>query len=173
MTPVDFYLFIWWCQVFVAWTFSSCREQALLQLWCAGFSLRWLLLLHGLKGVRASQLQLPSSRGLAQQLLCMDLVALQHIRSSQICVFCIVSWILYHWVTREALLRHLIDISIYFIYIYIYTYIYMYILLNHFAEWLYQVYIYQQFICVSFLFDHYVKKSFAIFVRKNGNFLLI
>ena len=68
-----------------------------------------------------------------------------------------------------------VDIDSIYIRLYVYTYIYMYILLNHFAEWLYQVYIYQQFIsiCVSFLFDHYVKKSFAIFVRKNGNFLLI
>ena len=69
----------------------------------------------GLSGMRAlvveacgftgcySQLQ----RGMAQQFWCTDLVALQHVGSSQIrdqtCVSCNGRWILYHWATREAL----------------------------------------------------------------------
>ena len=65
-------------------------------LWCAGFSLRWLLLLQSM-GFRA--------RGL-QELWCMGLVALRHVGSSQIRdqtpVSCIGRQILYHWATREA-----------------------------------------------------------------------
>ena len=36
-----------------AWAFSSCGERGLLFLWCAGFSLRWLLLLQSMGSRRA------------------------------------------------------------------------------------------------------------------------
>ena len=38
---------------YCAWAFSSCGEQGLLSLWCAGFSLQWLLLLRSMDSRRA------------------------------------------------------------------------------------------------------------------------
>ena len=75
--------------------FSSCNEPgATLWLRCIGFSLRWLLSWH------------TGSRAQAQQSWSIGLVAPQHVGSSQIknwtLVSCTGRWILYHWATREA-----------------------------------------------------------------------
>ena len=40
------FVYFWPCWVFVAGLLSSCRERGLLALWCAGFPLRWFLLLQ-------------------------------------------------------------------------------------------------------------------------------
>ena len=76
------------------WAFSSCGERGrgYSLLWCAGFSLRWLLLLQSTGsrcagfsscGMWAQQLWLVGSRAQAQQLWCTGLVALLHVGSSQ------------------------------------------------------------------------------------------
>ena len=84
------------------------------RLWCAGFSLCWLLSLHstGSGTLRLQQLQpwaqqwrLPGSRAQAQQLRHTGLAALWHAGSSQIRDWTHVSytgrWILYHWPKRS------------------------------------------------------------------------
>ena len=89
---------------------------------CAGFSLRWLLLLRSMGsrhagfsscGTRAKQLQLAGCRVQAQQLWCMGLVAPWHVGSSQTRaqtrVPCIGRQILNHCATREALISFLVD----------------------------------------------------------------
>ena len=72
--------------------FSSCSERGYSSLWCAGFSLRWLLLLQ--------------SMGSERKLWCTGLVALRHVGSSQTRarthVPCIGRQILNHCATREA-----------------------------------------------------------------------
>ena len=64
------------------------------QVWCPGFSLRWLLLLQS----KRSRAQAQSS--------CTRLVAPWHVGFSpirdQTCVPCIGRWSLYHWASREA-----------------------------------------------------------------------
>ena len=40
------FVYFWPCWVFVAGLLSSCGERGLLALWCAGFPLRWFLLLQ-------------------------------------------------------------------------------------------------------------------------------
>ena len=85
-------------------------------LWCAGFSLRWLLLLWSTGsrrvgfssgGMRAQQLQLAGSRTQAQQLWHTGLAAPRHVGSSQTRartrVPCIGRQIRNHCATREAL----------------------------------------------------------------------
>ena len=82
---------------------------------CAGFSLRWLLLLWSTGsrcvgfsscGMRAQQLWLAGSRVQAQQLWCTGLVALWHVGSSRTrdrtCVPCIGRWIPNHCTTTEV-----------------------------------------------------------------------
>ena len=67
-------------------SFSGCGEQGLLQLQCAGSSLRWRLLLQSMSSsVHGLQcLWPPGSRAQAQYLWCMDLIAPWHVGSSQI-----------------------------------------------------------------------------------------
>ena len=84
---------------------------------CAGFSLRWLLLLRSTSsrhagfsscGTWAQQLWLAGSRVQAQQLWRTGLVATRHVGSSwtraRICVPSIGRWIRNHCATREALI---------------------------------------------------------------------
>ena len=84
-------------------------------LWCAGFSLRWLLLLWSTGsrrvgfsscGMRAQQLWLAGSRAQAQQLWRTGLVDLRHVESSQTRartrVPCIGRRILNHCATRKV-----------------------------------------------------------------------
>ena len=84
-------------------------------LWCAGFSLRWLVLLRsmgsrhagfGSCGTQAQQLWLAGSRVQAQQLWCTGLVAPWHVGSSwtraRTRVPCIGRRILNHCATRET-----------------------------------------------------------------------
>ena len=98
-----------------AWAFSSCGEGVYSSLWCAGFSLQWLLLLWSTGsrhtgfsscGMQAQQLWLTGSRAQAQQLWCTGSVALRQVGSSQTRartrVPCIGRQILYHCATREA-----------------------------------------------------------------------
>ena len=76
--------------------FASCSEWGLLQLWCMGFALWWLLLLQSM---------LCRVHGL-QELWCSDLVAPWHVGSSLArdwaCVPCIGRQILNEWTTREV-----------------------------------------------------------------------
>ena len=116
---LKFYLFIyfWLHWVFVA----TCRLSLVVasgnysSLWCAGFSLRWLLLLRctGSRHVgfsscstRAQQLWLTGSRAQAQQSQCTSLVAPRHVGSSQTRartrVACIGRQILNHCAAREV-----------------------------------------------------------------------
>ena len=73
-------------------------------LWCAGFSLQWLLLLWSI-GSRCMGFSSCGTR--AQQLWCMGLVAPRHVGSSrardQTCVPCISRQILNHCATRKSL----------------------------------------------------------------------
>ena len=90
---------------------SFSMRGALLQLQCAGYSLRWLPLLWSTGfsscGMWAPQLQLVGSRVLAQQLWHMGLVAPWHVGSfetrDRTHVPSISSQILNHWTIREAL----------------------------------------------------------------------
>ena len=114
------YLFIFWLhQVFVAARGLSlvASNRGYSSLWCAGFSLQWLILLQSTGsrcagfsscGMWAQELWHSGSRMQAQQLWCKGLVAPQHVGSSQTRartrVPCIGRWILNHCTTREALL---------------------------------------------------------------------
>ena len=112
-----FILFFWLRWVFVAACrlslVAASRGHSLLR--CAGFSLRWLLLLRSTGsrrmgfsncGAQAQQLQLAGSRAQAQQLWRTGSVAPRHVGSSQTWaqtrVPCIGRWILNHGTTREA-----------------------------------------------------------------------
>ena len=114
-----FYLFIYF---WLRWVFvAACRLSLVAArggyflLWCAGFSLQWLLLLLSTGsrhtgfsscGLRAQQLWLTGSRTQAQQLWCTGLVALWDVGSSRIRartrVPCIGRGILNHCATREV-----------------------------------------------------------------------
>ena len=113
------YLFVyfWLCWVFVAGRGLSvvAASGGYSSLWCAGFSLRWLLLLRStgprLPGfsscsARAQQLWLLGSRAQAQQLWCTGLVAPRHVGPSQTRagthVPCIGRRIVNHCATREV-----------------------------------------------------------------------
>ena len=119
---VILFIYFWLCWVFVA----ACglplvaASRVYSSLRCAGFSLRWLLLLQSTGsrragfssfGTRAQQLQLMGSRAQAQQLWLMGLVAPWHVGSSQTRartrVSCIGRRILNHCTTREAQLLFL------------------------------------------------------------------
>ena len=102
------YLFIYFFKLYLfiyyfwglCWVFVAVRGLSLVvvsrgysSLWCAGFSLQWLLLLWRMGfrhvgfsscGMRAQQLWLAGSRAQAQQLWHTGLVALWHVGSSQI-----------------------------------------------------------------------------------------
>ena len=113
------YLFIY---LWLHWVFIALHQLSLVAasgdssaLRCAGFSLRWLLLLQttgsrhpGFSscGTRAQQLWLMGSRVHAQQLWCIGLVAPRHVGSSrtrvQTHVPYIGRWILNHYTTREV-----------------------------------------------------------------------
>ena len=95
--------------------FSSCGQQGLLFVRCAGVSLRQLLLFWSTGsrragfnscGTRAQQLYLTGSRVQAQQLWHTGLVAPRHVGSSQTrartCVSCVGRRILNHCATREV-----------------------------------------------------------------------
>ena len=102
------FIYFWLSQVFVA-----ARGLSLVAvsggyslLWCAGFSLRWLLLLWstGSKhagfsscGMQAQQLWLTGSRAQAQQLWRTGLVAARHVGSSPCAL---------HWQADSQALRH-------------------------------------------------------------------
>ena len=112
------YLFIFWLR----WVFVVAHGLSLVaasrghsSLPCAGFSLRWLLLLRSTGSRRTGfsscrtwtqQLWLTSSRAQAQQLWYTGLVAPQHVGSSRTRartpVPCIGRWILNHCATREV-----------------------------------------------------------------------
>ena len=105
------YLFIYF---WLHWVFVAVHGLSLVAasrgyslLWCAGFSLRWLLWLRS-TGSRpqAQQLWLAGSRVQTQQLWRMGLVAPRHVGSSwtraQTCVPCIGRQILNHCTTREV-----------------------------------------------------------------------
>ena len=114
-----FYLFIFGC----VGSIVAARGPSLVaasgghsSLWCAGFSLWWLLLLRNMGfrctdfsscDTQAQQLWLAVSRAQAQQLWRPGLVASQHVGSSrtrdQTCVPCTGRQILIHCATREAL----------------------------------------------------------------------
>ena len=106
-----FILFIYFC---LHWVFIAVCGLSLVvasrgcsSLWCAGFSLRWLLLLPSTGSRRTGF----SSCGMgAQQLWYTGLVAPQHVGSSRtkarICVPCNGRQILNHCATREALLKY-------------------------------------------------------------------
>ena len=113
-----YYLFYFWLH----WVFFAAHGLSLVaasggysSLWCAGFSLWWLLLLQSTGcrragfsscGTWAQQLWLASSRVQAQYLWRTGLVALRHVGSSwtraRTRVPCIGRWILTHCATREA-----------------------------------------------------------------------
>ena len=116
-------LFFYFLNFWLHWVFVTVFRLPLVaasrgysSLWCAGFSLRWLLLLWS-TGSRcmgfsscdtwAQQLWLMGSRAQAQQLWHMGLVALRHVGSSwtraQTHVPCLGRWILNHCTTGEAL----------------------------------------------------------------------
>ena len=90
------------------------RAGAALQLRCTGFSLWWLLLGQSTssRACGLSRCGAPALRAQAQQLRHMGLAALCHVGSSQAgdwtCVSCLGSWILYHWVIREAPMKGLL-----------------------------------------------------------------
>ena len=111
------FIYFWLCWVFIA----ACRLSLLAVsgvyslLRCAGFSLRWVLLLQSTGsrhvsfsscGTQAQQSWLTGSRAQARQLWHMGLVALQHVGSSRTRarthVPCIGRRILNHCATREA-----------------------------------------------------------------------
>ena len=83
--------------------FSSCGEWGYSSLQCAGFSLRWLLLLQSM-GSR--HVGFSSCGTQAQQLWRMGLVAPQHVGSSRTGAWtripCTGRWILNHCATREV-----------------------------------------------------------------------
>ena len=100
-----FLKFIYFIYFWLRWVFIGARGLSLVAasrgyslLWCAGFSLRWLLLLQSM-GSRLSGLH---------QLWCTDLVAPRHVGSSwtraRTCVPCIGRRILNHCTTREVLI---------------------------------------------------------------------
>ena len=115
---INLFIFYFWLHwVFVA----ACRLSLVAvsggysSLWCAGFSLQWLLLLWSTGsmhadfsscGTRAQQLWLTGSRVQAQQLWCMGLAALKHVGSSQTrartCVPCTGRQIPNHCAIREV-----------------------------------------------------------------------
>ena len=115
------YLFIFY--FWLHWVFAAAHRLSVVVasggyslLWCAGFSLRWLLLLRSTDsrharfrscGAWAHQLWLVGSRAQAQQLWHTGLVVLRHVGSSwtraQTCVPCIGRRILNHCTTREVL----------------------------------------------------------------------
>ena len=118
-----FFIFIffnfsfWLCWVFVAVCGLSlvAASRGYSSLQCAGFLLRWLLLLWSTGSrhtgfnscsMRAQQLWLMGSRAQAQQLWHTSLVALRHVGSSRTRartrVPCMGRWILNHCTTREA-----------------------------------------------------------------------
>ena len=115
------YLFYFWLhQVFVAAHGLSlvAASRGLSSLWCAGSSLKWLLLLRSTGsrcagfsscGTWAQQLWLTGSRAQAQQLQRTGLVAPRHVGSSQTRartrVPCIDRQILNHCINREVSLR--------------------------------------------------------------------
>ena len=85
--------------------FSSCRQQELLSSCCVQASHQGSFSFSGAWAPECSGFR---SCGMwAQELWCTGLVALRHVRSSQIrdqiLVSCIGRRILYHWVSREAL----------------------------------------------------------------------
>ena len=105
------YLFIYF---WLHWVFVAMHGLSLVvasggysSLWCAGFSLRWLVLLWS-TGSRHAGFSSCGSRAQAQQLWRMSLAALWHVGSSQTRartrVPCIGRWILNHCTTREVLL---------------------------------------------------------------------
>ena len=111
------FIYLW-----LHWVFVAARGLSLVvvsggysSLQCAGFSLRWLLLLPSTGsrctvfsscGMLAQQLWLTGSRAQAQQLWRMGLVAPRHVGSSwtraRTHVPCIGRWILNHCATRDA-----------------------------------------------------------------------
>ena len=110
-------IYFWLCQVFVAAHGLSLvvASGGYSLLWCAGFLLRWLLLLRSTGsrcagfsscGTQAQQLWLVGSRAQAQQLWHTGLVALRRVGSSRtrarIRVPCTGRWILNHCATREV-----------------------------------------------------------------------
>ena len=118
-----FYLFIYlFIYLWLCWVFVAARRLSLVVvsgscslLWCAGFSLRWLLLLQSTGsrrtgfsscGMRAQQLRLAGSRAQTQQLWHTGLVAPRHVGSSwtrnQTCDPCIGRRILNRCTTRAA-----------------------------------------------------------------------
>ena len=109
--------YFWLCCVFVAALGLSlvAGSGGYSSLWCAGFSLRWLLLLRSTGsrrtgfsscGTWAQQLWLVGSRAQAQQLWCTGLAAPRHVGSSwtrdQTRVPCVSRRILNHCTTREV-----------------------------------------------------------------------
>ena len=107
------FIYFWLHWVFVAacGLFSSCIEWGLLFIAVCGLliAVASLAVEHRLQVCGLWQLWLAGSRAQAQQLWCMDLVALQHVESSwtraRICVPCIGRRILNHCATREV--RHI------------------------------------------------------------------
>ena len=79
-------------------------------LWCAGFSLQWLLLLQS---TGSRQMGSSSCSMSAQQLWPTGLVALRRVASSltrdQTCIFCIGRQILIHHTAKKVLMYFLID----------------------------------------------------------------
>ena len=121
---LNLFIYFWLCWVFIAVRGLSlvAVSRGYSSLWCAGFSLRWLLLLQSTGSRRmgfsscstwAQQLWLTGSRVQAQQLWRTGLVALQHVGSSQTRaqthVPCIGRRILNHHATREALVDCLLS----------------------------------------------------------------
>ena len=123
-----FYKFIYFIYFWLCWVFVAVRGLSLVapsggcsSLWCAGFSLWWLLLLRSTGsrrtcGMRAQQLWLTGSRAQAQQLWHTGLVAPRHVGSSwtrdRTRVPCIGRWILNHCTTREVPQSFLFMISL-------------------------------------------------------------
>ena len=114
---INSFIYFWLRRVFVAVCGLSlvAASGGYPSLRCAGFSLRWRLLLRSTGSRRAGfsscstwaqQLWLMGSRAQAQQLWHTGLVAPRHVGSSRIRaqtrVPCIVRQILYHWTTREV-----------------------------------------------------------------------
>ena len=111
-------IYFWLCWVFVAARGLSlvAASGGYSSLRCAGFSLRWLLLLRSTGsrrpgfsscGTRTQPLWLAGSRAQAQQLWCMGPVTPRLVGSSRTrartCVPCVGRRILNHCATREAL----------------------------------------------------------------------
>ena len=102
---VPFFFFFWLCWVFVAARGLSlvAASGGYSLLWCAGFSLQWLLLLQS-TGSRCTGFS--SCVRWAQQLWRTGLVAPRHVGSSptrdRTRVPCIGRWILNHCTTREV-----------------------------------------------------------------------